>query len=120
MGPGSPLWLGIELGERLQVLAGVAEVPHGPGLARGLVRRGGVEDVEDGAGAGAGDHAPAGAVPLLDQRLIDKVAGGGEPDRPDVGAGDDGGSFQPVVGAGARAGYHAPAGAVPVLDERLG
>src|SRR5262249_54728063 len=75
-------------------------------------------------GGGAGDDAPAGAVPVLGERLEHGAGAGGDlevPDRPDVAGGDGGDTGEVVVPrAGVGAGHYGPVLAVPVLDERLG
>src|SRR3989442_7358360 len=112
------LRLGIELGERLQdVVCGVEECSHGPGLAGAWVRRGRFQNVFARAGVGAGDNTPSGAVPLLDHRRRGSGIGIHEiPHCPDVVGGDDGDALEQP---GGWAGDDAPTGAVPLLDEGL-
>src|SRR5262249_15729503 len=86
-----PRRLGIELGEGLEdVVGGVEECSHGPGLAGALVRCRRVQDVFARARVGAGDDTPTAAVPLFDHRLKDTEVDEHRSHRPDVVGGDDG------------------------------
>src|SRR5205823_11078286 len=64
----------------------------------------------------AGDDAPTGAIPVLDQRLVGAAPVGGVSHRPDVGCrgGRHPGKFV-VTRSTVRAGDDAPARALPVL-----
>src|SRR6266516_239272 len=108
----------VELGECLAGGGGgVEEFPDGPGLGGNRVCRRRSEDVFVRAGVGAGHHAPACPVPLLDHGRGDPVDVSDRADRPDVAAGDGGHAREP---AGRGAGDRGPAGAVPVLGQGLG
>src|SRR6266536_1349908 len=108
----------VELGECLAGGGGgVEEFPDGPGLGGNRVCRRRGEDVFVRAGVGAGHHAPACPVPLLDHGRGDPVDVSDRADRPDVAAGDGGHAREP---AGRGAGDRGPAGAVPVLGQGLG
>src|SRR5205807_1955016 len=110
--------LRVELGERLRCTTGSSRLPQGPGLAGTRVRCGRVKDIECRAGVRTLDHAPTGAVPVLDQRL--RAGAIVEPPHgPDVAGGDGGDSSELVkLRAGVGAGDHAPTAAVPLLDQR--
>src|SRR6266516_3500019 len=112
----------VELGECLAGGGGgVEEFPDGPGLGGNRVCRRRGEDVFVRAGVGAGHHAPACPVPLLDHGRGDPVDVSDRADRPDVAAGDGGGAAQLVILRTGRvgAGHNGPAGAIPVQDEGL-
>src|ERR1051326_7593484 len=91
--PRPPEWhrgdLRVELGERLggAELRWV-EVAHGPGLPGGWVDRRPAEQGRRARGW-AGDDAPAGAVPLLDEGRWDAAAVAGVPHGTDVARGVD-------------------------------
>src|SRR5438876_9498714 len=108
-------------GQRVGVTAAAVQVlSHGPDVA-GRDGRYALKLVATRPGVGARHHLPAGAIPVLNQRLVDIAALAAIVSHgPDVGGRDGRYAEKPVGtrpgGVGAR--HDLPAGAVPVLNQR--
>src|SRR5207248_8344046 len=110
------------LGQGLLHAELVLRAAHGPyvvGVATLRGHRHPIEDVVAHAHVGAGDDAPRGAVPVLDQRLLHHVGGEVEAHGPDVVCGDGRDRVElAAVTGGVWAGHDGPARTVPVLGQR--
>ena len=113
--------LRITLSERqLGTKAAAAVIANGPRFIRAWNLGHGIEVIiTPRSSIGTRDNTPLAAIPVLNERLLDVIAGEGVPNGPDVGRRD---RYHPIQvvdsGVGVRTGNDCPVRPIPVLTER--